>query len=56
MKIIKKYQNGYADILAENARESLYEKGDYIEVDSEDYRIIDYKYKDNKPLYQAVIV
>ena len=56
MKIIKKYQNGYVDILAESARESLYEKGDYIEVDNNDYKIIDYKYKDNRPLYQAHIV
>lgn len=56
MKIIQKYQNGYVDILAENARESLYEKGDCIEVEYQDYKIIDYKYKDGKPLYQAVII
>ena len=56
MKIVKKYQNGFVDIIAENEKDALYEKGDYIEVDCTDYKIFDYKYSDNVILYQAQIV
>lgn len=56
MKIIKEYQNGYADILAESAIESLYEKGDYIEVDFKDYYIFDYYIENGQHIYQARLV
>lgn len=60
MRIIRQYQNGYADILAEKPIESLYEKGDYIEVfdgsEYQDYRIFDYAIEDNQHIYQCRIV
>lgn len=53
MKIIKTYQNGYVDIMAETERDSLYEKGDYIEVDYLNYYIFDYYIKDGRHVYQS---
>lgn len=53
MKIIKQYQNGYVDVLAQKPVEALFEKGDYIEVDYQDYEIFDYEIVDGKHIYQC---
>ncbi len=53
MKIIRKYYNGFVDIIPETEKDNTYEKGDYIEVDFTDYKIMDYEVRDGLNIYQA---
>ena len=53
MKIVRTFPNGYIEVILNDGWDYLREKGDFIEVEGKDYKIIDITTFENEPLYQC---
>ena len=53
MRIIREFPNGYIEVILNDGWDYLREKGDFIEVEGKDYKIIDITTFENEPLYQC---
>ena len=53
MKIVRTFPNGYIEVVLNDGWDYLREKGDFIEVEGKDYKIIDITTFENEPLYQC---